>query len=116
MVNKYKLNKIVEYIKASGFEFETFEVEEEFERILAYYGIFTFDLTHDEIILLKAELLPLAEQFEFGEVAYLTSQEDFLISSIQDRPFSLKAEKTERTMAKACAPERDLEIMPLIEL
>ena len=96
MVNEYKLNKIVESIRANGFEFETFEVEENLYGILAFYSMSDIGLSKEEELILKKELMELAEQYEFAEVLYLASQDDFLLSSIPERHFSLKAGLMER--------------------
>ncbi len=80
MIDKYKINKIVEYIKLSDFEFETDEVIENLDKVLAHYNTVGIDLTDDEYYFLIEELFPLAEQFEFRESAYLASQDEFLIA------------------------------------
>lgn len=100
MIDKYKINRIVEYIKQSEFEFELDEVIHDTERILAYYDIVDIELSEDEYILLMLELLPLAEAFEFREAAYIGLQEDSLISQIPERKFSLKQEAVERKLTR----------------
>ena len=77
MINNYKINKIVQYIRQSEFKFEVEEVLQDIKGILADYGI--LDLSDDEYLFLQTELLPLAEQFEISEVLYLTSRQEHLL-------------------------------------
>ena len=77
MINEYKIHRMVEYIKLSDFEFETEEVTESLENVLSHYGLAEVDLTDEEYQSLIAELLPLAEKFEFREVEHLAFQDDF---------------------------------------
>ncbi|MBU0628277.1 MAG: hypothetical protein KKC75_03750 [Nanoarchaeota archaeon] len=74
MINRYKVYRIVEYVKQSGFVYEVDELKEDIEGILANYGI--IDLCDEEYDLLRAELLPLAEQFEFSEVLHLVAEHE----------------------------------------
>ena len=99
MIDKYKIHKIVEYIKVFGFEFETDEVIENLNEVLANYDILDF-LSDDEYYFLIDELLPMAEQFEFREVGYLASQDDPLITQIPEKSFDLRIEAIERKLAR----------------
>jgi len=72
MMNKYKINRIVEYMSSVGFEFETEEVIGSLYGILAQLGIGDIELSNEEYYFIIDELLPFAEQFEFREVEYLT--------------------------------------------
>ena len=78
LINNYKINKIVKYIRQSEFKFEVEEVVQDIKGILADYGI--LDLSDDEYLFLQTELLPLAEQFEISEVLYLTSRQEDLLT------------------------------------
>lgn len=100
MINNYKIYKMVEYIKLFEFEFETYEVMENLNEVLACYDVANIDLTDEEWSLLVNELLPLAEQFEFSEVIHLALQNDPLISLIPKREFSLKFKEIERKLAR----------------
>ncbi|MBS3135955.1 hypothetical protein J4401_03265 [Candidatus Woesearchaeota archaeon] len=75
-MNRYKIYKMVQYIRNSSFEFEVHEVEENLHEILTLYG-FDIELTAEEE-LLKFELTLLAEQWEFSEVARLVLGENRL--------------------------------------
>lgn len=79
MIDKLKINKIVEYIQQFRFEFEVIEVEEGLLDILGYYELGNLDLTSEEHELLVQELTPLAEEFEFNEAAHLAFQEEEMI-------------------------------------
>ena len=76
-MNRYKIYKMVQYIRNSSFEFEVHEVEENLHEILGLYG-FQVELTPEEEELLKFELTLLAEQFEFSEVARMVLGENRL--------------------------------------
>ncbi len=82
MIDRYKIHRIVEYIKL--FEFEISDVEENLDNVLGNYGLLEIDLTAEEYKLLENELLPLAEEYEFSEVSRLVLQEESLIGQIQD--------------------------------
>ena len=84
MIDKYKLHRIVEYMKLSDFEFETDEVVENLSNILAYYSLADTELTDDERYLLIDELLPLAEKFEFREAEHLALQDNIWIHQVAD--------------------------------
>jgi hypothetical protein len=84
MIDRHKIHRIVEYIKLFEFEFEISDVEENLDNVLGNYGLLEIDLTAEEYKLLKNELLPLAEEYEFSEVSRLALQEESLISQIQD--------------------------------
>ncbi len=84
MIDKHKMHRIVEYMKLSDFEFETDEVIENLSDILAHYGHADTDLTDDEYYLLIAELLPLAERFEFREAGRLALQDNILVHQVSD--------------------------------
>jgi hypothetical protein len=78
-MDRYKIHRVVECIKQYDFEFEVPEVVENLQGVLANYGLVDADLTDDEEVLLMIELIPLAEQFEFGEVDYLVLQAEVVI-------------------------------------
>ena len=78
MIDHLKINKVVEYIKTRGFEFETFEVMDSLSEILSSYGFLEPDFSSEEKQLLQEELFNLAEEYEFGEVLYVASQDNFL--------------------------------------
>lgn len=101
MIDKYKIYRMVEYIKLFDFEFDTYEVMENLNEVLAYYGVADIDLADEECTLLTDELLQLAEQFEFSEAAHLALQEDPLIAQIPERKFSLKFEEIKRKLMRA---------------
>jgi hypothetical protein len=69
-IDKMKIYKIVEYIKASRiakpFNFECIEVEEALESILNYYTI-DIVLTEKEKEIVRKELHKLSEEFEMSE-------------------------------------------------
>jgi hypothetical protein len=93
-INRQIVHNIVEYIKQSGFEFDCHDVLEDTQRILDYYGIFnTFN--HEELELLKNELLKLAEQRQTQEILYLIENHpDPILKAIQNsKPFSPYIEK-----------------------
>lgn len=69
---QYKINKIVKYMASLGFEFETEEVIGSLYDILSQLGLGDIKLSDDEYYFLIDDLLPLAEQYEFREVEYLT--------------------------------------------
>lgn len=96
MIDKYKINRMVEYMKSSGFNFEVFEVVENLDQILSYYGLIDIELKEDEYLFLMAELLPLAEEFEFREAEYLSLQENPLIKGITERTLNSKAQAAGR--------------------
>jgi len=100
MIDKYKIYRIVEYIKLFEFEFDTYEVIENLNTVLAHYDVVDMDLTNEEYYILIEELLELAEQFEFRESAHLALQEDALIAQIPEREFSLKIEEIERKLIR----------------
>ncbi len=79
MIDNVKMYKIIQYIKQTEFEFEVPEVLEDLDSVLAYYNLMDIDLTEDEKTLLMIELTPLAEQFEFSEVAHLALQEEMIV-------------------------------------
>ena len=79
-MNRYKIYKMVQYIRNSSFEFEVHEVEENLHEILTLYG-FDIELTAEEEELLKFELALLAEQFEFSEVVRMALTEDFRLEA-----------------------------------
>ena len=79
-MNRYKIYKMVQYIRNSSFEFEVHEVEENLHEILTLYG-FDIELTAEEEELLKFELTLLAEQFEFSEVVRMALTEDFRLEA-----------------------------------
>ena len=72
MIDRYKINKIVECLSTFVFEFETDEVIEKLNSILSHYDLVDIKLTEEEYYFIIDELLPIAEQFEFREVEYLT--------------------------------------------
>ncbi len=84
MIDRHKIHRIVEYIKLSEFEFDIIDVMEDMDNVLSYYGLLETDFTNDEYKLLKNELLPLAEGFEFSEVGHLALHEESSISHIQE--------------------------------
>ena len=84
MIDKYKLHRIVEYMKQLDFEFETDEVIENLSTILTYYGLADAELTDEEYYFLISELLPLSERFEFREAEYLALQDDIWIHQVAD--------------------------------
>jgi len=96
MINRYKIHRIVEYIKQSDFEFETFDVLEEIDTVLAYYDLLDIELNEEETALLVSELLPLAEEFEFREVSFLVSQDDLLLLDIHEHIINPKIQAIER--------------------
>ena len=110
MIDRYKIHKIVEYIKQFDFVFEINEVIDDLDKVLAYYDAADVDLTDDEHIFLIAELLPLAEQFEFSEAEHLSIQEDSLIAELPERKFDLRMEEIERKMLKK-SRSSDLELL-----
>ena len=66
-MRRVKMNRIIEYIQHLGFDYDTYDVEENFDGILCQYGIYeVFD--EEERAQLKAELYQLAEQYEFREM------------------------------------------------
>lgn len=75
MVDRQKVNRIVEYIRSCGdFAYDTDDVIEGLYGILYGYGIYDF-LSRDESLLLVDELLELAEQSEISEaVRWASSQ------------------------------------------
>ena len=100
MMNRYKIYRIVEYIKLFEFEFDTYEVTENLNTVLAHYDVVDIDLTDEEQKLLTEELFELAEQFEFRESAHLALQEDPLIAQIPGRRFCLRMEEIERKLVR----------------
>ena len=82
MIDRYKINMIVERIKLSSFEFETDEIRDNLYFALAQYGYADVELTDEENQLLTNELLPLAEQYEFREAEHLAFQENKMLDII----------------------------------
>jgi len=80
MIDRYKIHKIVEFIKRFNFEFEVVEVEENLQQILNHYDFIDVELTSEEHRLLVDELIPLAEQFEFREAQHLAFEQEPLLT------------------------------------
>ena len=116
MIDKYKINRIVEYIKLFDFVFETYEVMENLNQVLVYYDVIDADLTDDEYLALIDELLPSAEQFEFREVAYLGLQDDSVISQIPERKFSLEIAAIERKLGGTYSYDSAMELVRKLAL
>ena len=116
MINKYKIHRIVEYIKQFDFDFETFDILEDLDMVLAYYDLLEVELNNRECDLLAYELLKLAEQYEFRESAYLASQNDLLITQIPGRRFSLKQEAIERKLTGTYSHTSALELARKLSL
>ena len=112
MINKYKIFRIVEYIKLSDFEFEINEVIQNLEEILAQYGFVDADLNQDEFLQLMAELIPLAEQFEFREVSHLVAQDDMLLLGIREHDVDFRLQAIERKLRNASAFHIELHDFP----
>ncbi len=112
MINKYKIFRIVEYIKLSDFEFEIDEVIEHLNEVLAYYDVIDADLTDDEYLTLIGELLPLAEQFEFREVSHLVAQDDMLLLGIREHDVDFRLQAIERKLRNASAFHIELHDFP----
>ena len=110
MINRYKIHWMVEYIKQFDFDFETFDVLEDLDMVLAYYDLLEVELSDRERNLLAYELLKFAEQYEFRESAYMASQNDMLITQIPERNFSLKQEAIERKLAETYSHSSALEL------
>ncbi|MEA2037706.1 MAG: hypothetical protein U9O94_09425 [Nanoarchaeota archaeon] len=100
MVNRFKIHRIVEYIKLFGFEFETYDVIESLDGVLTFYNVFDH-ISDEEYYFLIDELLLLAEQFEFSEVDHLASQDDPLITGIKENNLDLRTQTIERKLARA---------------
>jgi len=79
MMNRYKMYRIVEYIKLFEFEFDTYEVTENLNTVLAHYDVVDIDLTDEEQKLLTEELFELAEQFEFREAQHLAFEDNKMV-------------------------------------
>ena len=75
-LNSYEINKIVEYIRHhhEGMVFDAFEVAEDIDAVLSYYG-FCLLLDNEDKENLKVELLSLAIEFELHEVGRLAAME-----------------------------------------
>jgi hypothetical protein len=112
MINRYKIHRIVEYIKLFDFEFETFDVLEKVDSVLAYYDLLDVELNEEEHDLLIHELLPFAEQFEFSEVSRLVAQDDPLLSGIRENVVNLKIQAIERKLRKASSTKLELHDFP----
>ena len=68
-----EINKIVEYIRHhhDGMVFDAFEVAEDLDAVLSYYG-FCLQLDREDKGNLKVELATLAIEYELHEVGRLT--------------------------------------------
>ena len=60
MIDRYKINRIVELINTFVFEFKTDEVIENLNSILSHYDLADIELTEEEYYFIIDELLPLA--------------------------------------------------------
>ena len=75
IIDRQKVNRIVEYIRSCGdFPYDTDDVIEELSSTLYSYDVYDF-LTRDEYFFLVDELLELAEQSEIREaIKWASSQ------------------------------------------
>ena len=80
MIDRYKIHRLVEYIKQFEFEFEIIDVIENLANILTFFGFGELFLTDEELNLLIKELIPLAEAFEFREAGRLAVKDDLLLA------------------------------------
>ena len=112
MIDRYKIYGIVEYIKLFDFEFETFDVLEQLDSVLAYYDLLDVDINEEEHDLLIHELLPFAEQFEFSEVSHLVAQDDPLLLGIREHDVDFRLQAIERKLRNASASHIELHDFP----
>jgi hypothetical protein len=74
-MNRYKIGKIVEYVKSCGeFPYDMADLVEDMHEVITEYGIYSI-LTDDEYYLLLDELLELAERSEISEAVRWANQE-----------------------------------------
>jgi len=62
-----KLNRYIEYIKQQEFPFDTHDVDEDFSKILDYFGI-EDSFSESELLIIKNEFMKLAEAAQTEEI------------------------------------------------
>jgi hypothetical protein len=71
--SKYKIHRLVEYVKLQEWCFDTYDVLEALDMILLHFDFHT-PLSQEELAILQEELLEIALAYEFAEVTKIVKK------------------------------------------
>lgn len=72
-MNNNEVHSIVEFIKSCGVDFDACDIDEDFDGVLAQYGVVVE--TAEDLEALRRELLPLGLQRELREIVRVGGEE-----------------------------------------